>query len=318
MPTPIIIVTEKWSGKVWNTNLKSIDVERIFDVSGTSDESQAIAAPNVNINDPHPLQPILLCKGVNIAETPGPFFFTIRASYGVPPEGIWPQDIDFNVFGLPPRVQWSEGSRSLSADYDLTNAPFVNSASDPFSSPFEETIITDILTYTRFEPFYNVALADTYRNSTNSDTFKLFNKTAAPGQAILRSMKPKNEYVATAIQIEMQYVFEFDTSGLTKNPWQTSVIDKGSNGYYSDSGTARKGQICYKNGDPVSSDVLLDGTGQPADTTLMVLDKNGAPQSPIPNPSVVGYFSTNKVSPGTVLYFKSKGSNPFSGLGLVE
>lgn len=310
-----IVVTETWHGQGWSLSKDTITAERFFDVSGVFDPQSAVEAVEVVVNDPYPYQTQLLAQDVAVSDVVGPSYFRVKALYGLPPQGVWPIQDSLEALSLPAEIEWTRGTASFPIDKDISTnkIPIVNSAGDPFDPPYERSVGTWVLTYERWEPIFDGGKAQTYTDCVSSDSFTMAGLTFNPGQTILRSMLPVGKYDTNATKLRMRYVFEMD--GSRSDPFQLARLDKGSRGFYSSSGT-NKASICDSAGNQISSDVLLDGTGKPADSSLKILNGSTA-ASPVANPTPIVYWKSAASPPGKTLYFQIKGSQAFATLGLT-
>jgi hypothetical protein len=308
-------ITERWTGKAWNLTEQGLDAVREFDVSGAATEKDALQAlidsGKADFNAEHPYQPALKCRSITLGEALGPSFFRFRAAYGQPPMGLYVLKNTVDALTAPVRVTWRRAVKSVAIDRDLDDIPIVNSAGDPF--PIQQIEVTSrLLTLKRFEPFFDIAKAEAFENTVNSNVINLGPIRIGQGQGRIVSIEPTSEYPVDAPYLEMAYDFEIDTSD--DDPFQLYLIDQGHRGWRSNSGGARTGNLVDADGNAVSDDVLLDGTGKPAWGVALVGETKKA--VPITNPSLPDYYAKVTVFPSTKLGFRIRDFTDWGGLGI--
>jgi hypothetical protein len=308
-------ITERWTGKGWNLTTQGLDAVREFDVSGAATEKDALQAlidsEDVNFNSEHPYQPALKCRSIVLGEALGPSFFRFRATYGTPPMGLYVLQTTTDPLSQPVRVTWQRALKSVAIDRDLDDIPIVNSAGDPF--PIQQMeVVSRTLMLKRYEPFFDIAKAEAFENTVNSNVINLGPIRIGQGQGRIVSIEPTSEYPVDAPYLEMGYQFEIDTTD--DDPFQLYLIDQGHRGWRSNSGGARTGNLVDEDGNPVGDDVLLDGTGKPAWGVALVGESKKA--TPIANPSLPSYYAKVTVFPSTKLGFRVRDFTDWSGLGI--
>jgi hypothetical protein len=244
------------------------------------------AQKQVRRNSVHPRNISIKCNGITFTQT-GPLYLEARVSYSLPKYGSH-SDPEVNPLLRPLRILWGKVIKQRPMERDMGGKAVLNSAGDPPSSPWMQPVIVRTLRLTRFEPFYDPAIAGRYENHVNGNAGNLGKIQVAKGQCYCAAIEPTGEYTADAEYVEVAYDFEIDIT--LADPFQCHMLDRGRNGFWSDSGTIRKGPITCKTLDsdgkvvyePVDGDVLLDNTGKPLDTSLYV----GGGQSTQANPSI--------------------------------
>lgn len=325
-------ITERWTGKGWELGLSGLIASRHFDVSGVTTEQDAINTvrqQEVDINDEHPFQHGLLCNAVRLTEVVGPLFYRVSAFYAVAPNGKWVVTDDATeAFSLPTQLEFHRGIKSVPTDreypHDLDEPspgvalPIVNSAGTPFDPAPEKPLVVRYCTAERFEPFWNIDLADEYEDSVNSDRLTMGPLAFLPGQVLCTCIEPVGKYSLDSDKVRIRYEFEFDRTNA--HPFQTRQIDRGSMGWYSSGSDVISGPICHVNadgsaGDPVGQDVLLDGTGKPIDQSLGILDAAGVVQDPVACPDDRDFVATEGASSDfIILIFKTRKKADFQAL----
>src|SRR5512133_1212332 len=103
-----IPVTERWSGQAFAVTSETITGKRVFDVSGTANQAEALAAVTdqfgVDIDVAHPQSVYAKCNSFAVTEVKGPQFMVVTASYALPKAGDFGTVLDF--LNRPLRISW--------------------------------------------------------------------------------------------------------------------------------------------------------------------------------------------------------------------
>lgn len=289
-----IEVTRKWSGRGYRQNESGWEAEIYYEVTGSNDETAVLAAVaaadgGAYYNSLHPANTNLKCNDVGISEWKSPFFATVRAGFKIPPFGQFPGgDNSDDPLLQPPRISWRKNSktmiseRQVSENTDPTTGlhgkPIVNTAGDPFDPKPTRTSRTRTLCIRRYEPLYDLALAEQLEDCINSNAGYVGPLHVGVGQCLCQSIEPVGEYESDATAVEIEYLFEIDLS--ETYPFEIRILDQGLKGWWSDGGTIKPGAIVNENGEAPPHDVLLDGTGKPINTNYKVMNKNLVPVAP--------------------------------------
>jgi hypothetical protein len=171
-------------------------------------------------------------------------------------------------------------------DQDAYGNGITNSAGDGFSSPASKNFTAGVLRCLRNEPYYNIGQAVDYQNTVNSDNATFFAGVIVleKGQCLCRKIRPTTPITHKSLYVTVEYTFEFrrgrvqDSDGYW-DPFKYRVMDAGQAGFWNDSGTTRRGNFgsitlggVFEN---VPTDVRLDGTGIPMESTIKVAAKTG-------------------------------------------
>lgn len=264
-----------------------------FTVSYPADEDAVLdqmAAAGYFVNAPHPLNPVMLCNGVNV-EIISINMARVTVTY-LQTDAPFPDKSE--PLREPPRLRWRGGYESVPVDRDPNGKPIVNSAGDPFENIYDD-FRTRFFTIVVNLPFYDINYDVNYANRCNSNPWNPLNiGSLSRGQAKCLSVMPTDDivsgakYVPTAFEFEIRQGQRAVTSmGGFNGVWdgfQRVLLDQGPNGWYNTSGG--RGPFVNDKGDEVGS-VLLDSTGLPLLSTTKILVKqgNGAGATPLATPS---------------------------------
>ena len=223
-------------------------------------------------NLPHPYaqdQPWLLCNFAGVIENPGPMAMKFRATYEIPVMGIHPDD-KTNPLSARPTIKWDVQYREIPTEYDSDGRFICNSAGFPPSTDRTRRIKIWSLMVTRYEPFFNLGLADTCMNCVNDAPVTIGPYFFDTGQVYADKICPAADFQEGANYLLMSYCLEFDSHA--KHPYQLYLKDTGQYGWWKDDaghyGTGPFGTSVTVAGQtvfvPVSEPILLDGkTGVP-------------------------------------------------------
>lgn len=321
-----IIISESWSNRGYRRTRDGWVAERSFTSSGTSDASEAIAALaeqyGVTFNASHPLNSAIKVFDVGVTGSEGPEFLTLTASYALPPAGDWSGGPEEDPLDTQPEYVWGKTIRTVDCETQIQekvgvvdgprhNAPILNPAGDPFSPPHSRTVYCRTFTVRRWEPFFNVALAEQFENTVNADAMVLGPLTIGVGQMLCASIEPTGWTTAESTRAQVQYEFVIDRS--TVHPFQIHQQAKGAKGWWDDGGTPRKGPFVDHNGE-LAGEILLRSDGTPWLTYYVTKAK----KTPIPTPAAyrpqVMEWITH--STGIVAVYQRHKSASFAQLGL--
>lgn len=237
---------------------------------------EALADPNFPIvrNAYHPdygdTSP-LRCRDIRINAT-GFRVMTVSAEFGIPDSGSYEEDPSLTK----PRVfNWQAVQESVAVDRDINGNAILTSARRSLDG-IQKTKNAKRLTITNWESSYAAGTALDWENSVNADAFE----GASPQEVRLESIQPSTSYDINATLLPIDYVFLFKPAAIWGDfPHQTWLVDKDSYAYATVDGTVTKVRLCDKTGVQLT-DVLLDGTGRPKDTTgVTYLNKFGRPEA---------------------------------------
>lgn len=319
------IVTENWSGRRWSPGKGG---QREWVVTGVASQAAAIAAVGADVSEDatFPQDDRLPVAGPPDAINVGPAAYKVTQAYAFLAAGSPPPN-EGDPLARPPRVSWGRGALSDAADADADGRVILNSAGLPYSPgpPLEQAF--RILTMTRWEGRYDVALADSYDTAVNTDNVLIpLSGTVEPGQMLLVSYLPLSDYDARSRYVQVAYTFwvgrrnRKDSDGLW-DCWKFRLRDQSFTGWYSDGGTKATGHfVNAKNYERVTEPVLLDGTGLPLLAGKFKVEKKTgeAPADPVTPPTALdAAVPRETVAGGSVfLKFSRTVKRPYSGLNL--
>jgi len=322
------VVYERWSDREW---LPGQSAQRAWNVDRVDSESEAIAllADEVDENATFP-QDSRLYAGVPRVTMEGPRAYKVVCPYSATQQSGGPNTdpIDRN-----PRFRWSRGETVDPSDVDAYDNPIFNAAGDPVTPSPGLPGYYRILTVTRYESTYDLALAEAYEGTWNTDSVYI-PKTpgpVAPGRILCVSYEPTTDYDLKASYVQVQYVFwlrrgvrqdNFTATDKVWDAWKFRLLNAGLNGWYQFSAgppaVYKKTRLTRANSDgryePVTDPVPLDASGKPVPSDVKV---GNAGSAPVANPTLLDskLIETGSLSTTFLKYYKYKGA-AFRGLNL--
>lgn len=270
-----ILVTERWSPPKASFGKDGIRANRVFDVTGVTTLTAAVAAvvsfdASTVYNAQHPLSTWMYVDNQD-PELAGFNVYKVTISYSSTPAG---RHIDpTNPLNEPYRYSFEWGTRTDGCDSDTFGNAIVNTAGGHFATDPPADFLDGFLTVERNEPFYNVLQALQYTNAVNNAgvTFGIA-WTLLQGQACCRRIVPTSVITRASLFVTVKYTIELRT-GLRQDSdgywdaFKLRILDAGRRGWWSNSGTKTNGPIVEtsSSGQPVSvsEDVLFNGAGVP-------------------------------------------------------
>jgi hypothetical protein len=282
---------ERWSERTGTKSANNSDVGvRVFDITGAATEADCYTADLVltDLSNPTGKVPVLnevdprnSRRKVNslAVSTVGLNLLRLTVGYAIPVNGDSFDGTDTNPLTEPVRWSWQRSKVIESIDRDKDGNPIVNSNRMPFANGAQRTYTQRILEARRNEATYPAALAEAFEDTVNTNTF-----SGPPGVSFGAGKVKCNiitvlgEYSSTSPYVEVLYQFEIRPDG-----WATRQLDEGAMGRDSDGNFL---PLYSLNGDKVTAPVLLNGGGNPVDSTSYKL---GSPTDTIagasdPNP----------------------------------
>jgi len=258
----------------WQAELNMLATYVAGDVAfGDSDILNAITAGyGIKRNGPHPFavgQPNLTCNFFGVVSRSGPMAANVKAIFEIPPMGAWLDD-KTNPMAARPMIKWDVCYKEVPTEFDVDGRLYCNSAGFPPANQETRRVKTWTLTLTRYEPFFNLGLADYAMNTVNNAPVTIGPYQFDTGQIYVDKICPPAEYQAGTNYLLMTYALEFDSHA--KNPYQRYLRDQGSYGwaksatneYFSGpfgTSVTVAGQTVFV---PFAEPILLDGlTGVP-------------------------------------------------------
>lgn len=272
-----IIVTEPYS----DYRKGSSGAVIVKEVSGVTTAVQARAACRLDRNSPHPEDSSYICDNWDSQKLAPDF---LRMTFSFAPKDFADQN---NPLATPMRIKWDVGLSLEQFDRDINGNPIVNSALDPFDTPFQVEVPELTLDVVRWEPApFDFAKAASFVGTVNEGTLKIAGVPFKDGQVFVRRIAPLNDYTLDARAIEVGYSFCLRAQG-----WDIRVMDQGFRAWNKRYSAVM--EICTPpepnspnpTTDPVqvTKAVLLNGKGKPISSKFVTAgkdtfdDKSGPP-----------------------------------------
>jgi hypothetical protein len=308
------VVTENWRENRLSRTETGWTATRVFIVTEVSNHNQASSVvPGVSVGASHPLNAILICRGIDSDTDLGPMIYRVVAHYDVKIASAGAGG------GSPYELEWAQVTTQEPTNTDRSKIPIRNSAGglvDGLSAP--EVYLS--LRVTRDEPFYNVGKSLAYANSINSDSFTIVGAgTVGPGECYCGRIAPVNSYPANAKSVRVAYDFELKPrdeweKNNNRSPFDHNFVDAATVGNWKDGDTIRRDDFYYSKGHlaRVSEMVCLNGWGVPLNKDIKV----GATKKDAVFPSNIGIYPAGRreTSDAWVLYYPKFKSLTFAGL----
>lgn len=316
-----LVITENWSARQFKRGESG---HREFIITGASDEDEAIQgladdSNGVDVDDEFPLDGRLRATEPQ-ASRKGPLVFVVAVDYIKPDQGSVTKDPD-NPLDKPILWKWGSGSFSEPTDIDARGNPLLNAARFPLQG-LTHDVRFKILTGTRNESTYDVTRSLAYEDFTNSDSVTIpMAGTVEPGQMLCVSIDPAAEYDINSEYVPVVYTFHIwkgrvqDADGKWDS-WKHRILNAGTRGWWSDSGTKKPGNFVNDKGVPIDGPVLLGIDGKPLDSSIKVQAGINTAKDPVAVATVV---DANLFELGTYadfLKYYRFDYKPFSGLTL--
>lgn len=294
-----------------------------WDVIDYISDYDAVNSCPIKQGSQHPLNEYLTCTSIGVTENK-----LTKAIVIAEFEVTSLIDAGVNPINRPEVINWKWGKQTLPVDTDASGNPIVNSAGDAFRSNYSRNFSVRYLRVTRWELYYDQALASSYIDTTNSDTVTIQHTlSVGPGQMYFVNYAPVEEYQINSPYVKAMYEFEIRTPSspnLTtlqaRYPFQLRLVDQGQRGKYLDPNSTpttnaptmgnfwlggQASQECRR-------EVLLNGQGRPADATVKLTQNLYSVQSNT-IPTSVQKETINGV---TFLVYLIYAEQPFLPIGL--
>ncbi|MDP9175610.1 MAG: hypothetical protein M3O30_17340 [Planctomycetota bacterium] len=313
------IATERFSDRRLRQSIEgNWTAQRGWDVIAYTSALDAVSSTGVALGDSHPLADSLSCVSIE-PEDDKLTKCIVRAQYAITSLNANPVDPTARA----PFIGWKRSKISQPTDTDINGNPILNSAKDAFRTNGTRTFSVKFLRFTRWEPFFDSSVSDMYTDTVNNAAVVFEGISYDAGQVYLHAYLPVEDYQSGCNFVKNYYEFEIrtpKTSGLTvkqkRHPFQRRQLDQGLRAQYSSSGTNTFGNLWLGGPSPAQAtrDVLLNGKGQPIDSTIMVTQSLIAPVAQTPPSTVL----TDTTSAGvTWLIFMDYAETDFSTLGIL-
>lgn len=338
-----IVYTQSWQASRSDT-LESREFGTIATVVTTAGEvldpvvvttatHATTGAPLPKLNEVSPLDSRYFVRSISFPRFDGPRHATIGITYGLGKGSGAEEEED--QLAVPLRYQVRNGVSGEPTDADVNGRALVNSAGEPFGSTVQTNISALFVDVTRNESTFDLQQAIAYTNKINADQFSLAGYPIYPGEAYCVGIQPSGQYSLNDTFVEVVYSFELReritlANGQRETAFIHRLLDQGKRAWAiapkgdADGESTRLVEIANDNGlsdpTPVTSDVLLDGFGQPLDKdSHRGIDEEWVdwvqpPEDPIPH--AIRDKNANAPNAVFLLYEKHFKMN-FSGLGLA-
>jgi hypothetical protein len=263
------VVTKQWSSESLTPGEAAAEV---YEVLGAVTARQAIDAAGVpRSGTQHPQDRLLISKKPQAqrmtpsGSTTNGGYWHVRVSYVAADSEEGKENENEDPLKRLPTYDWRIGLQGEPFDRDIKGNPIVNSAREPFSTPPNFDVMTLSLLVTRNERGYDIDKAFFFHNAVNSDEWVVpgTRQTVKPGQARCLGIRPAGEFNLAQTFVSIQYEFEFRGDG-----FDLRIMDQGPRAA-AESATGAANIIDVL-GEQVTSDVLLNGHGQPIKTGYTV------------------------------------------------
>lgn len=212
--------------------------------------------------EPHPYDSTMLAKkGHAVHRGDSPFIWTVSITY----ESLTDEEErgEDDPRDRPPEIETDFISFQTPMLYDYNGRAVLNSALDPFGSPWMMEDSRPVVRITRFETDFDFARSLAYRNAVNIDTF--FGMAA--GEVMCMYIKQKRHFENTIECWHTAYEFQGKANGevmsagtlTTYNGWDAVIPDVGFNEIIDGEKQLIKDESSPPR--PVSREVRLDGNG---------------------------------------------------------
>jgi hypothetical protein len=289
---PIIVTEDPLKRRM--SNAPPWTAYKEFHISGPADERGALDESPYQINDHWSAStPSLKCVGPVIVEAKSPDgYWVIGCSFSQPPFGRFIDDPTADPLSRRPKVVvFRPFEISVPVDVDLDGRKIVNGAGDPFD-PGTREIQAWELQILRNEPFFDLAKAQTFSHTDNSDTgLAIYGYPVPQYHCKCVTIYPAaTDYDDTAEYLPIIYVFHilFRQSVLGPRPWQDNRLNMGTQGWWDDGGTKRLAKFSDGKGNTIDRPIPLDLTGKPYSSAYSFVKVGEHNAAPAANPEATG------------------------------
>jgi len=154
----------------------------------------------------------------------------------------------------PPQISWRSNASNEAIDEDVEGNAIINSAGEPFESPVTEEFHDSVLVIRENIAAYDESVHRLYRGALNANEYR----GAPPGVAKIASIQGERVFSGELTYWQRTTEVHFRETG-----WDHRLLDQG---FREDAGTDSDNKPVYRQivdqkGQPLSSPVLLDGSG---------------------------------------------------------
>lgn len=199
---------------------------------------------------------------------------SVEARFEIPSNGTshQPQEPDQTN---PLVFSWQTIQEGVAIDRDRSGNPILTAMRRGVQG-LTQTRNYKRLTVTRWQSSYSNTQAMNYENTVSSTTFE----GAAAGEVKCSIIQPSQSYTAADALVPVDHVFDFKAASIWgAQPWQTLFLHRES--YAKADGKIVR--IVTAGGEPVT-DVLMNASGQPVDTSLTYFEA-ATDNEPVDSPS---------------------------------
>jgi hypothetical protein len=170
----------------------------------------------------------------------------------------------FTPLDFPLIIRWGTNKYHRYYPQDSQGNPYRNTAGDPFDNPPPREESTQLLTIIDWAPNYSEPFAQTFRDTTNSDTFLGFN----PQTVLCKDIDGERIYTADygyvwriVFQFEIRQITIVTSSGSIGYGWQEPILNSGFRAFGGAGGGGGALAPILIGGQPISSPVVLNQNG---------------------------------------------------------
>lgn len=319
--------SERWSDRRFIPGASAV---RSWDVVGATDQADAINATGVGLNDTYSLDDRLKVRtgGIEVSNV-GPHMLRVTTTYTAP-QGSTGGTGGGNPLDEPPVVFPEIVEETDYYDIDVFGNPITNSARVPYAGGLPDSTSHLRITYTRNESNFDIAQALAFQNKLNRDTITMRGIVGdiLPRQMLCKSIRVRAGYPFNAPYVTTEYVFEIRADftnpdgsplvieGQRVSGWRRRVLDRGRQGFYTEGGSIKVGDIVNSADEKVPDDVPLNGSGFPVDPKLAVYQQAASGTSIPFAGAAAGQVFVDVRDSGAILYYLTKRDINFLSLGL--
>lgn len=265
------VIPDGQKGKINHLGQRYYTSQYLVHVNSTADDAGSVCTyiPTA-INDPYPTDTTCELRDKSASRVEGQlYFWVVTEEYSSEPIEAGnttesaPGGNGQNI--TPSSRPWlltmdSEPQTSLPVE-DQDNVPVLNSAGQPFDPPAEVPVYTPILNFSGYKSIASDNLDNVvlYTNALNDDTIVLAGRTFPAGQLKCVKYTLVQVWENSSFWWQKNVVLHVHPEGQTWNP--TKILDAGTVEKYYDGVADQLRNITDPTGAPVTTPVLLDGSG---------------------------------------------------------
>lgn len=262
--------SEMWSRRSLTKDPDGWSATRVFQVTGATSETNALAATPLDgsdripgVNDGHPENFRLKAKTIT-PKREGIDYYVVTVEYVIPELGAFDRDAAEDPLGRELTIEFQNANRTEPVDRDVFGNPIVNSALEAFSPPPSRNFAYEIVTIKRNEPYYDRERLKPFLNRINDKKFVVKGRLIGEaGTVKVKNISPVSEIKDSDEFVRMAYVFEVQDDGFGARfmdqgfrRWLEASEEEGApdqDGFYP--------IVDEQTGQPPTRPVLLNGFG---------------------------------------------------------